>query len=103
MRIEAGAADGTAQGKSKRIKTVVLRLLNTLGGFYGPPGGTLDEIQYRTPAVPMDSVPPLYTGDTALLPWPNGHDFDGYLQVVQTQPFPMTLVAIMPQLDTEDR
>lgn len=101
-RIDAGAGDGTAQGKTKRITKAVVRFYNTLGGFIGPDATTLDEIQFRKPSDPMDAPPPLFTGDK-LVDWPGGYDFDGYAMVRQVQPLPMTLVALMPQVHTFDR
>lgn len=101
-RIEAGAQDGTSQGKTKRVNKVVMRFHNTLGGFAGPDASNLDELQFRSSADPMNLPPPLFTGDM-LIEWPNGYDFDGFIMVRQVQPLPMTLVALMPQLDTFDR
>ena len=101
-RIEAGAADGTAQGKTKRINKVVLRFYNTLGATAGPNTSTLDRIEFRSGSNLMDQPPPLFTGDK-LMEWPGGYDFDGYLTVRQDQPLPMTLVALMPQVTTFDR
>lgn len=101
-RLEAGAGDGTAQGKTKRINKLVLRFLNTLGCKAGPSLSVLDEIPFRTGLDPMDAPPPLFTGDK-LMEWPGDYDFDGFIVVRQEQPLPMTLVAIMPQLHTFDR
>lgn len=101
-RLEAGAGDGTAQGKTKRINKMVLRFLNTLGCKAGPSLSVLDEISFRDGSDPMDQPPPLFTGDK-LMEWPGDYDFDGYIVVRQEQPLPMTLVAIMPQLHTFDR
>lgn len=101
-RIEAGAGDGTAQGKMKRINKVVLRFYNTLGGEAGPNSDNLDQIEFRKGSDPMDASPPLFTGDK-LIEWPSGYDFDGYIYVKQSQPLPMTLVAAMPQVTTFDR
>lgn len=101
-RIEAGAGDGTAQGKTKRITKVVFRFYNTLGAKVGPDADNLDDIQFRKPSDPMNQAPPLFTGDK-LVDWPGGYDFDGYVMVRQDQPLPMTLVAIMPQVHTFDR
>lgn len=101
-RIEAGAGDGTAQGKMKRINKAVFRFVNTLGAWVGPTPGQLDELQFRSPSDPMNQPPPIFTGDK-LVEWPNGYDFDGYITVAQLQPLPMTVVAIMPQLHTFDR
>ena len=101
-RIEAGAGDGTAQGKTKRVNKVVIRFLNTLGALAGPDEANLDEIEFRSGSDPMDEAPPLFTGDK-LVEWPDGYNFDGYVMVQQRQPLPMTVVAIMPQLHTFDR
>lgn len=101
-RLEAGAADGTAQGKTKRINKTVIRFVNTLGAKAGPDASTLDTIEFRSGSNPMDAPPPLFTGDK-LIEWPGGYDFDGYCMVRQTQPLPMTVVAIMPQVMTFDR
>lgn len=102
LRIEAGAQDGTAQGKTKRITKAVLRFLSTVGAKAGAIEGQLDEIQFRKPADPMDQAVPPFTGDK-LLEWPGSYDFEGYIFVQQPQPLPMTLVAIMPQVVTQDR
>lgn len=101
MRIEAGAEQGTAQGRTKRVTKVVLRLLDTLGGRYGRFDGTLDEILYRSSAAPMDAPPPPLTGDTPELAWPDGYETEARLTVVQDQPLPMTLVAVFPVVSTQ--
>lgn len=101
-RLEAGAGDGTAQGKTKRINKCVFRFMNTLGAQVGPDENTLDEIEFRNPNDPMNQPPPIFTGDK-LMEWPDGYNFDGYIMVVQDQPLPMTVVAIMPQVHTFDR
>jgi hypothetical protein len=102
MRPEAGAGDGTAQGKTKRINKMVIRFLATVGAKAGPDVDHLDEIQFRSGSALMDAPVPLFTGDK-IMEWPGGYDFDGYMIVEQDQPLPMTLVALMPQLQTQDR
>lgn len=101
-RIEAAAADGTAQGKTKRINKLVARFMNTLGAWVGPSTTAMDEIQFRTGSDLMDSPPPLFSGDK-LVEFRGDYDFDGYITIQQRQPMPMTVVAIMPQLHTFDR
>jgi hypothetical protein len=103
MRIDAGAADGTAQGKTKRITKVVYRFDMSLGGKYGVEGGPYDEILTRSPNNNMDQAPPLLTGDSDVLDWPGGYDNDGVVEYVNDQPLPVTIVAIMPQVVTQDR
>lgn len=102
MRIEAGAQDGTAQGKTKRITKAVFRFLSTVGAKAGDAENNLDEIQFRRPSDPMDQAIQPFTGDK-LVEWPGSYDFDGYLIVKQDQPLPMTVLAIMPQVLTQDR
>jgi hypothetical protein len=102
MRIEAGAADGTAQGKVKRIHRTNIRLLNTVGGKSGPDEDHLDEILFRDPSMDMDEPVPPFSGDKEL-PWPDGYNNEGYLMYVNDQPLPATVVAFMPQLVTQDR
>lgn len=102
MRINAGAADGTAQGKTKRINRMVIRLLETLGGKMGPSETEVDEVLFRASGDPMDQAPATFTGDKEL-PWRGGYEKDGYIWYVNEQPLPVTVLAIMPQVTTQDR
>jgi hypothetical protein len=97
-RPEAGADVGTSQGKTKRTQWAALRLYNTLGGFVGMDGGQLDELQYRTPLMPMDQPPPLFTGDQKLGPFAADYDSDQRFRIEQDQPFPMTIIGFFPSI-----
>ena len=106
-RPEAGAMVGTSQGKTKRTSWAAVRLYNTLGGSFGidgllgPDGNQLlDEFQYRTPAVPMDQAPPLFTGDFVLAAPPSDYDSDNRIRIEQDQPLPMTIVGLYPKTFT---
>lgn len=101
-RIEAGAADGTAQGKLKRIDRVVLRLWDSLGGKAGrvdPETGALsaDPLNVRNFADALTS-PPLYTGDVELSAFPSGYDFDGRVWFGSDDPLPFHVVSVYPRL-----
>lgn len=100
MRIEAGAAEGTAQAKIKRIHRVTFRFVETLGGSGGPVGGE-DRLQFRSTSDAMNAPPGLETGD-ADLDWPVGYESDARVRYVNDQPFPVTLLAIYPQMNTEN-
>ena len=106
MRIEAGAQNGTAQGKTKRIHRVILRFFETLGGRIGAANElgvkVLDQILFRSSAAPMNQPPALFTGDKEA-PFPEGYGTNARIIVQADQPLPMTLVALMPQLATQDR
>jgi hypothetical protein len=99
MRIEAGARDGTAQGKKKRIARITYRLYDTLGLKHGPSADRLDIIPFRSSADDMDEAPALFTGDKEV-EFPRNWDKDGYIFLVQDQPLPFTVLAIMPELNT---
>lgn len=93
MLLEAGGADGTAQGKTKRATNIVLRLEDTGAGLtYGI---AEDELAI-TPGT-------LLTDDTEILPWPDGYTKRQRIPIAHAGPTPCTLVAIFPQVKTEDR
>lgn len=106
MRLEGGSVIGTSQGKVKRITHIIIRLLKSLGGWYGPDDNLatdgsyahMNQIQYRQVESLMDTPPPTLTGDTQRLEWPNGADpdmTDGFVEIVVDTPTPFTLVALM--------
>lgn len=102
-RLNAGAADGTAQGKIKRIDKLVMRLWRSLGGVYGGEESQfLDPITLRVPQDPMDMGLPLQTGDTDILDMPSDFTLDGRIVIEHNEPLPFTIVAIMPRLLTQD-
>lgn len=100
MRMEAGAADGTAQGKTKRMHKMVFRFLHTGGGKYGPDDANMDYFRFGQ-GQPMNQPVPLYTGDK-LVSWPKGYDTDAYVQYTNDQPTAVTLEGIYPQIVVQD-
>ena len=103
MPIEAGAQDGTAQGKTKRIDQLVLRVKDTGPGvWYGSADG-MDEWNLRDATDAMDESVPLFTGDSEILAFPDGYNHFGQITVEHRLPLPFTLLALMPQLETYDR
>jgi hypothetical protein len=103
LRMEAGAQDGTAQGKTQRINSLVMRLYETGPGLFYGDGVTMDELHLRRPGDAMDAPVPLFTGDTEFLPFPSGYDKGATITIEHRLPLPCTLVALMPQLSTYDR
>lgn len=102
-RINAGGADGTSQGKIKRIDKAVLRVWRSLGGQVGGAESEYrDDIFSRAPQDPMDLQLPLLTGDTDILDVPSDYGKDGRVSIIHAEPLPFTLVAIMPRLVTQD-
>lgn len=102
LRIEAGAADGTAQGKTKRIHRVAFRFHETVGCKFGPDADNLVNLTFRMPADPMDESVPLFSGDKSE-DFNGDFDTKGQIYFRQDQPLPFTLLGLYPQLVTQDR
>lgn len=102
LRSDAGAADGTAQGKLNRIHRVIMRVWETLGGRIGPDADSLDTISFREGGDDMDTAVPLFSGDIEI-EWDGEYSSDNHIFYRQDQPLPATIVAFMPQMNTQDR
>jgi len=102
MRIEGGAAEGTSQGKTKRISKVVLRLFETVGVKVGPSLTELETVPFRTSSDPMDTaVSTLIAGDKEI-EFRDDYNTDGFIFVKQDQPLPLSVLAIYPTVVTSD-
>ena len=51
----------------------------------------------------MDAAVPLFDGDTDILSWPEGYEQTGRVTLKHTLPQPCTVIAVMPQVVTQDR
>lgn len=102
LRPEAGAADGTSVGKTKRSNRVDIRVVDTVGLKVGPDSSTLQSLQFRTTAIPAGQATPLFSGDKSDT-LEADYDFDGQIFFRQDQPLPATIAAIAPQLVEQDR
>jgi len=102
LRGNAGSADGTAQGKTRRINHLTLRLMDTLGISCGPSFDNLDPLIFRKMLDPLTTAVPLFTGDYDFN-FDANYDYDGIVCWQQDQPTPGTILAVMPQLVTYDR
>jgi hypothetical protein len=101
LRMEAGAEDGVAQGKIKRIHGVTARFYQTVGAELGPDINNLDRLPFRDSSMNMDEAVPLFSGDKEIS-FPSGYDNDAKIVIRQTQALPMTVLAIMRRSNTFD-
>lgn len=101
LRLEAGAEDGIAQGKIKRIHGVTARFFNTVGAELGPDTNNLDRLPFRDSSMSMNQAVPLFNGDKEIY-FPSGYENDARVIVRQSQPLPMTVLAIMRRSNTFD-
>ena len=102
MRIEGGSAEGTGQGKVKRISKVVLRLYNTVGVKCGPSLTNLETVPFRTTSSDLDTpVSTLLAGDK-IVEFTDDYNSDGFIFVKQDQPLPLSILAIFPTFVISD-
>jgi hypothetical protein len=101
LRMEGGADDGVSQGKIKRIHGITVRFLDTVGAEMGPDENNLDRLPFRDSSMAMDTAVPMFDGDKEIS-FPSGYDNDARVFVRQTQPLPMTILAVMRRSNTFD-
>ena len=97
LRLNAGAQDGTSQGKKARINRCAVRLLETGDLNYGINFNDQLDVDFRTALDRMDNPTALFTGDV-ILDWPGEYDLNPWLCFTVDQPLPCTIIAIMPQV-----
>lgn len=102
MRIDAGAADGTALGKTRRAQRVGFLLHRTLGMKIGTDFDSMNTITFRTAADPLTRAPSLFTGIRSE-ELDADYDFENQICWRQDQPLPGTILAVLPQMTTQDR
>lgn len=101
MDIESGGADGTAQGKIRKISQLVVRFHRTVGATVGYDEKKMDVVG-QTATIPFGAggQPQLFTGDKTVQ-FPKGFDREAKIVVQQRLPLPFTVVAIMPKMTTQ--
>ena len=102
LRIDAGSAMGSSQGKNKRIGEVTVRLFRTVGLKIGTSATELDTIPFRSSSDSMDKPLTLFTGDKTA-EFNGGYDDDATITIIQDLPLPMTILAIFPTLSVFDK
>jgi hypothetical protein len=109
-RLEAGAADGTAQGKIKRIHGIATHVWRSYGGEVGVWNHELNDfvlepLIYETRTDDIEEAPTLFTGVLKPITAAPGYDLDGMVKFMRPRhtPLPLNVAAVMPQLHTQDR
>lgn len=96
---EGGNPLGTSQGRAKSVAALSIRVLNSIGLKFGQSSNSLQLVSFRNTTDVMDSSPALFTGDKELYKG-GSYDGDGSFYIVQDQPYPLNILAIMPELRT---
>lgn len=99
LQVDAELADGTIQGRPKRITDVILRLQDTRGVAVAPTSSRPDYlIEIKPPFTVTDPIA-LFTGDTQPIVIPSGFDRNGgSIYIKQAFPLPMTVLAVIPSV-----
>lgn len=92
MRPEAGGEQGTAQGWMKKIRKVFVRMSSTLGLQIGPSETDLKTIRDTDSALISDP-------DDVEVDFHSGWEDDGFITIVQDEPYPSTIISIMAEVD----
>lgn len=102
VRLEAGAQDGTSLGKTRRTHHVGFLLHRTLGLQIGLSFDELTRLTFRNSSDPGSRAPALFSGIISES-LDADYDFDNQICWRQDQPLPSMILAVMPQLQTQDR
>jgi hypothetical protein len=101
MRLDAGSQNGTSQAKTKRIYNITVRLYESVGVEVGPDLDNMETIPFRSSATLMDQSIPVFTGDKEV-EFRGNYETNGFIFVRQTQPLPLTVLSLYPELITND-
>lgn len=101
MRLEAGSQLGSALGKIKRIASAVILFYRSAGCQYGAEGDQLNTLPWRRTNDMMDSAPDL-VNEAIEVTMPGDWDRAGRIIIKQSLPLPLTVLAIVPRVDTSE-
>lgn len=102
LRLDAGSADGTALGKTRRMHRIGMLLHKTLGLQFGMNFDEMDEVTFRTSSDEGNRAVPLFSGVISET-LDADYDYENQFCWRQSGPFPGTILAVMPQMVTQDR
>lgn len=90
--------DGTSRGRKKRMHRLIVSLAKSLGGEFSTNGSTWNWLYPRNFNDPMNASPPSFSGDVEAVA---ASDYESTLPIIirQTQPFPLTVLALVAKLD----
>lgn len=102
LRLDAGSATGTSIGKTRRAHRVGFLLHRTLGFKYGTSFDEMTELTFRNDEDGFSSATPLFSGIVSEQ-IEGGYDMENQVCWEQDDPLPGTILAVMPQMVTQDR
>jgi len=99
MRFEMQMQDGASRGRMKRIHRMTAALLKSLGGEFSSNGVDWNWFYSRTFSDQMDNSPPVFSGDKQVYVAAD-HGPSANITIRQAQPLPLTVLALVIDMDT---
>jgi hypothetical protein len=96
LPFEGGGESGTAQGKTTRVHKIGVRVLDSITFKAGSSLDNLYTKEFRQVNDPMDTSPPLFTGNK-FVALEQSYTTDPTFFIVQDSPYPLTVLALMPE------
>jgi hypothetical protein len=101
LRLDAPAMGG-AQGKTKRVLRLTVRVHLGIGGLAGPANESqMEDLVRREQGDAMDASPPIRAGDFDVF-LASDFDLDGRVAFLQNEPMPLDVLSIMPVMSVVD-
>ncbi len=98
MKSEMALPDGTSRSRKKRVNRVAVSVCKSLGGQISTNGTDWNWIYSRSFGDPMDSSPPVFSGDhEVIVAGGNGPSVD--VTIRQAQPLPLTVLGVVVKYD----
>ena len=101
LKLEAGAAAGTAVAKIKQIFGVTFVVLNSHTLSFGREASSLTMVDFRAVADAMDTAVPYFTGER-FEEFDADWETDARMVIESDAPTPFTLLALAPEITTRD-
>ena len=101
MKLDIPTESGTAQGKPMSTFRVLIRLQDTVGLKVSDGAGTKDIIPFRSSAMAMNQKIPLFSGDKEIF-LDTGFKNEQSIVITSDQPLPMTVLAIIADIQTSE-
>ena len=98
MKLDFQLRDGATRGRRKRLNRATVSLYKSLGGEASTNGTEWLWLYPRDFNDAMDSSPPVFTGESEVVV-AGDYSFDGDFLLRQTQPYPLTVRALVIRVD----
>ena len=90
--------NGSVIGRKGRVHIATIRLYKSQGLEYSADGENWTAVTFRHDGDLMDASPSMFTGDQRLVV-DGGYEFSAQLSLRSSDPFPLCILAIIPEVD----